>query len=147
MLGQVNAIVGKIPVLWSSLRIHKGAEDVEILCAVFAGDLFEKAVDILYYVIADPFKIHRQQALDHNGRLFVPRGQVADDLAIRGDDVVLSGCDVVDAGHEEDEVRFVDLSVDVLPAGEQTFDRFAGDAEIGHPIPGEPMLPVTPLGE
>jgi len=55
--------------------------------------------------------------------------------------------DVIDAGHEEEVVGVLDRGADALSAGEQALYRFSRDAEVGHPVPGEPLLPVAPLGQ
>ncbi len=143
----MHAVVLEIRDLRISVRVDKESVDIEILGAVFAGDLFEKTVGVRDDVVIYPFQVDRQDALDHDRGLFVPGGQAAHDLAIGGCDVILLHGDIVDAGHEEDRGGVSDRRADALSPAEQAFDGFAGDAEIGHMVIGEPALPIEPFGK
>ncbi len=143
----MHAVVHEEAGFGALIWIDKDRIDIEVVCGELARDLLQMPVGVLDNVVADPFHIRRQDALHHDCCFFIPGRQIAHDFSIGFGDVVLLHGDIVDAGHEEDEVRVIDRCADPLPPVQQSLDRLPGNAEIGHPVFGEPFLPVEPLGQ
>jgi len=143
----MHTVVGQEPQFRTSILINETAVDIKIFHSVFPRYRREMAVDRPDGIVLDPGHVNRQKALDNDHGTLVPGRQVPHELCIRPRDIVLLRQDVVDAGHEEDDVRRLNAGPDMVAPVEQFLDGLARDAEVQDTVGREPLLPVVPFGQ